>query len=249
MPLIMWPSIFYDHSLYQGMLEWLDNPAVLIDPPGHGQSNGCPANPDLDTCAAAVEAILSELDIPQAVMIGVSWGGLVATRLATKDGDSRVKGIVLANTPFEKTEPAPFNTRLTVWMTRFFPERRFFRVGVAKRFFSAETPIRHPEVVRAFLQQTATFGHEDLHRVTRAVLLERPDLRAELDRVTVPALVIAGEDDKLCTPDRLRENAARIPRHRFESIPKAGHIALAERPRESALRIRDWLTDVFPFAA
>ncbi len=246
LPLVMWPSVFYDHSLYQGMLEWLDNPAVLIDPPGHGNSRECPPSLDVDACARSVEDILRVLGLHEAVLVGTSWGGLVGVRLARLERQGRVKGLVLANTPFHRGGRPAIATRLIVLMTRFMPENPIFRRGVARSFFGPETAQRHPEVIRNFLDQPGTFAHEDLLTAIRSVFLTRPSVRDDLARIAIPSLVLAGEADRLYPPERMREDAARLPNHRFEVIPMAGHIAPAERPRETALRIRDWLDATFP---
>ena len=62
-PLLLWPSIFYDHSLYLGLCEWLDNPVILLDSPGHGRSEGCPSPLTLELCAKAQDEILAALGI------------------------------------------------------------------------------------------------------------------------------------------------------------------------------------------
>lgn len=43
----------------------------------------------------------------------------------------------------------------------------------------------------------------------------------------------------------MKAAAAAIPDHTLEVIPGSGHVSLAERPHESALRIRKWLAEHF----
>ena len=246
MTLILWPSVFYDHSMYQGMIEWLDNPVVLVDGPGHGSSQSCPALVTLESCGYAMEEILQDLGISEAVCIGTSWGGLVSLKYALLDRKSRVKGLVLSNVPFDMPSRPSLSTRLIVAMSRFMPGARMFRESVARSFFSPETPLRHPEVIRNFLQQPSTFRHPDLYPVIRSVLVSRESMVPDLGSLTLPTLVLAGEDDKLYPPAIMQAQAKAIRGHRFEIIPAAGHIAPAERPRETAMRIKDWLATTFP---
>ncbi|RZU47445.1 pimeloyl-ACP methyl ester carboxylesterase [Fluviicoccus keumensis] len=249
MPLILWPSIFFDHSLYLGLTEWLPNPMIMLDGPGHGRSHGSPDRLTLDLCAQAQEEVLRELNVPAAVAVGTSWGGLVAITHAMSNSGHRVKGLILANTPFG-ADPSPrWRTRLIVAMSRFIPGLKIFRQGIAKAFFSPSTALRHPEVLKNFLGQEDTFENPGLHAAIRSVLLERPSLLPALGKLDVPVLVIAGEDDSLYPLETLKQAATAIQGHRLEVIPATGHLSLAERPHECSTRIKKWLAEFFPVTA
>jgi pimeloyl-ACP methyl ester carboxylesterase len=58
------------------------------------------------------------------------------------------------------------------------------------------------------------------------------DLRHALPRVTVPALVIVGEHDRVTPPDAAVELAGALPRGELTILRGAGHIAMLERPEE-----------------
>jgi pimeloyl-ACP methyl ester carboxylesterase len=58
------------------------------------------------------------------------------------------------------------------------------------------------------------------------------DLRHALPRVTVPALVIVGEHDRVTPPAAAVELAGALPRGELTIVPGAGHIAMLERPEE-----------------
>ena len=244
-PLVLWPSIFYDHSLYLGLTEWLPNPMILLDAPGHGRSHGCPDHLTLALCAQAQEDVLRELAIPAAIAVGSSWGGLVAMTHALISHGQRVKGLILANPPFGMEKSPSLRTRLILAMTRFIPGKAFFRSGIAKAFFSPATGLRHPEVIQNFLDQEETFDNPGLYTAIRSVLVERPSLIPELGELKMPVLVIAGEDDTLLPVETLKKAAAAIPVHHFEVIAATGHISLAERPHECSTRIRKWLAARF----
>lgn len=245
-PLILWPSIFYDHSLYLGLSEWLDNPVILLDSPGHGRSEGCPLPLSLELCAKAQDEIMTALGIQDAVLVGTSWGGLVDIVHSLNDTSNRIRGLVLANTPFAM-EPRPkLMTLAVVAMTRFIPNLPMFREGIAKAFFSPQTRLRHPEVLQNFLRQAETFTNAELYPVIRSVLLDRPSLLPRLAQLKPPVLVIAGEDDSQYPIAKTKAAAAAIPSHTLEVIPGSGHISLAERPHESAVRIQKWLAEHFP---
>lgn len=85
-----------------------------------------------------------------------------------------------------------------------------------------------------------TFSPEDYEREVRA-LLTRPDSRDLLDRIAVPVLVLAGEDDPLSTVERNRSMAAAIPHAELVIVAGAGHFPMLEKPAEVSTAMRAWL--------
>jgi pimeloyl-ACP methyl ester carboxylesterase len=57
-----------------------------------------------------------------------------------------------------------------------------------------------------------------------------PSLRERLAGVTVPALVVWGESDRVVPPDYGRAFAAAIPGAHFELLPGTGHVPQIETP-------------------
>ncbi len=62
-----------------------------------------------------------------------------------------------------------------------------------------------------------------------------------LGSIAVPALVIAGEDDKIAPPDGMRLMAQAIPGAQFAAIPAAGHLAPLEQPLATSRVVADFL--------
>ncbi|RDI54053.1 alpha/beta fold hydrolase [Nocardia mexicana] len=53
---------------------------------------------------------------------------------------------------------------------------------------------------------------------------------AELERIRLPALVVAGQQDSLFPPDALRAAAASMPNAEFAEIPGGSHVAFVDMP-------------------
>ena len=72
-------------------------------------------------------------------------------------------------------------------------------------------------------------------------LLNRPDPRPLLGQITVPVLVLAGEDDPISGPDRNAAMAEAIPGAVRVNLPDTGHFPMLERPAEVSAAMREWL--------
>ncbi|MFZ9627679.1 MAG: alpha/beta fold hydrolase, partial [Burkholderiaceae bacterium] len=83
--IVLWPSILADHRIYRAPIEaWRGrHRLVVIDGPGHGGSGPAPGPFTMAQCGQALGEVLDALGITQpVVVIGTSWGGLVAGEFA-----------------------------------------------------------------------------------------------------------------------------------------------------------------------
>ena len=69
----------------------------------------------------------------------------------------------------------------------------------------------------------------------------RPDNRAWLGRIGVPALVLSGAEDEVCPPPLQDELAAGIPGAVHATVADAGHMAALEQPAAVAGHMLEWL--------
>ncbi|MDE0834691.1 MAG: alpha/beta hydrolase, partial [Acidimicrobiales bacterium] len=67
------------------------------DAPGYGESDDPSAAPGIDGFADAVARLLDDTGIDRAVVLGVSWGGVIATRFALRH-PNRLRALVLSDT-------------------------------------------------------------------------------------------------------------------------------------------------------
>jgi len=95
----------------------------------------------------------------------------------------------------------------------------------------AKTLIGNPENTEAFdkLVDSMSRLHKDsyIKSIESSVGMDHADLYKD---VRVPTLVLAGELDRLTTPDMARQIAGRIEGARVEILPDAGHLANIEAP-------------------
>jgi pimeloyl-ACP methyl ester carboxylesterase len=77
-------------------------------------------------------------------------------------------------------------------------------------------------------------------RASVGIAMSAMDLRDALRSLTVPTLVIAGDDDRLTPPSHARQIAEMLPRlERLIVLPDTGHMAPLERPAELSRAIAE----------
>ena len=106
--IVLWPSIFTDHHIYDNLVQLLSARYrfLLIDGPCHGQSEESSLEFTMSQCALAIADVLDAYGLDAAIVGGTSWGGLAAAELAIASPE-RVKAVILMNTPMEIDERAP----------------------------------------------------------------------------------------------------------------------------------------------
>lgn len=198
----------------------------------------------LDVLADVVAEALDERDISRAAVCGISFGGLVALRFATR-WTSRTSSLVLVSAPGPGYTLKRRHRLYTQVPWVFGP------------FFLVETPLRLRKEVAVALphaadrrrlawRQTRTFFMAPLSvssMATRARLIGAPGLRTECQTVTVPTLVMTGEPDldRVVPVASTLEYAAEIPNARSVCLSRTGHVGYLTRTPEFASAIRDFL--------
>ncbi|WP_449487813.1 alpha/beta fold hydrolase, partial [Streptomyces purpurascens] len=78
--MVCWPSLMMDGTMWQYQYEHFapTHRVVLIDSPGHGKSDALRKIIDLKDCSDALVEILDALGIDKCVLVGNSWGGMLA---------------------------------------------------------------------------------------------------------------------------------------------------------------------------
>jgi 3-oxoadipate enol-lactonase len=203
---------------------------IAPDLRGHGGSPAPEGVYTMDEMADDVIQTLDSLHISEPVVLGgLSMGGYVALSLILRY-PQRVRALMLMDTQAgaDSVEAAA---------TREGTAKAVLEAGGAApivdpmmgRLFSPLTRERRPErltPLREVMEQTTARG---IAGALRGMAI-RPDRRADLARISVPTLVLVGEDDVITPPAVARSLAEAIPGAHLEVIPEAGHMAPYENP-------------------
>lgn len=199
--------------------------AIAVSARGHGHSDKPGSGYRVDDLAADVVEFLDACGIEEAVLVGHSGSCLVARRVAI-DHPERIVGLAL--------EASPLTLRGDARIEEF----------VQSVVAQLEDPIDHA-FARSFIADTSTRTLDpgvldelvdDLVEVPTHVwralftsLLDYDDL-TELERITMPTLLIWGDADGLVSRDVQDELARRLLRSRLVVYPGVGHTPRWEDP-------------------
>jgi len=189
-------GVFMDHTMWGRVIGQVDGArTIAIDMPGHGDSPAAPAGATLDDHIASVAASLDELGVKGALVVGHSWGGMVAIRLAALRPDL-VAGLVLTNTPLVATTGSTrFGFRAQrAMLLAGFPPGIYGRMA-ASSLMGAGYRAQHSEDIGAMERRLSRTGRSVIRETLRSVLLEPGDGIGWLEQIAVPWIAVAGADD------------------------------------------------------
>lgn len=210
---------------------------VTIDLLGHGLSPDAPRPGRMSDQVSAVTALLDSLSAGPAVLVGVSFGGMIAQHVALARPDL-VRGLVVAGSMGRAPESA--------------------REMLVQRGAEAEAggmaAIVDPTLERWF---TPEFMSDDaVARVRERLLANAPanwaaaweaiaghDALERLGSLTVPARVIAGELDRAITIDTKRALSEAFSDASFVVLEGSPHMMQIETAGRFADAIVDFLQD------
>lgn len=245
-PVILLHGIGGGRALWRGTVTALAAAgfdAIALDLPGYGGS-GSAAPGGIAAMAAAVLALMDELELPRAALVGHSMGGMVAQELAAV-APQRLTALVLAC-----TSPA-FGKPGGDWQARFVADRLapldagLGMPGLAARLVPPMVgPTADPAGVALALAVMAAVPETTYRTVLAAIVAF--DRRAALPLIGVPTLCLAGALDATAPPEVLRRMAEHIPGATFARIEGAGHIANVEQPAAFHAELTRFLQENHP---
>jgi pimeloyl-ACP methyl ester carboxylesterase len=230
------------HGLGGSSLNWVEvapeaakrHRVVLPDLPGHGASAPPPRGAGVDHFADAVARVIVAEDAAPALVVGHSFGGLVAYRLAVRRPET-VAGILLAasagissgrriaRATLEMLAIVRPGRRLAPRRSRIAASERL-RAAVFAWWGAADPGALSPDAVDGFL--AGWERHTDTITAMRAMAATAP---ANLEHVRCPVLVLWGARDNQ-VPVRDAFEYARALRAQARVIAACGHLLIAERP-------------------
>ena len=179
--------------------------------------------------ADLVAGLLDHLGIQQVVVGGLSMGGYVAFAFLRQYAD-RVAGLILADTKAAADTTEAYEKRTD-------QQDQVARIGtealietLLEGLLCDHTRTNRPELVDQVRPLMANPAAGFIGALEAMKL--RPDATEELAKISVPTLIVVGEDDSLSPPDVAQAMQERIPDAEVAVLPRAGHLSNLEAADE-----------------
>ena len=175
---------------------------------------------------------------PRFALAGLSMGGIVAMEILRCAPDRVARIALLDTNPLPETPQVAAVREPQIVAVKAGRLREVMRDEMKPNYL-APGPYRE-EVLDLVMQMAETLGPEVFVRQSHA-LQRRADQQATLRKCRVPALVLYGAHDVLCTVKRHEFMTALMPNAQLCVLDKSGHLPTLEQPDETTLALRDWL--------
>lgn len=236
----------FDHSTLAGIFEPLasDVQLVLIDHRGQGRSEGDDAAEwVLDRWVADIVDVCDQLELERPVMLGQSFGGVVALAAAARHPELPSKLIVSSSlAKFRLDRALPMFERLGGAKVREVAERHFRELTDAthEEFMRVCLPVYNPNPMPADALARVRLKPEVGNHFFRNEGFTL-DLFPELRNIRCPTLVLGGELDPITPVADSEDIAAAIPHAELRIVEGAGHGVFRDKPDEALALIREFV--------
>ena len=239
------PRVLFLHGIGSSRFAFRHQPKGLspyfacyaTDAPGYGDSKDFDALDDIDAYAAIYESLIDGEDI--SAVVGVSFGGVVASRIAIRD-NVRLDALVLAD--------SSRGSGVNDVRAQAMRERSDLLSEEGAKSFSRQRAHRlvSPSAPKRLIRQV----EETMSKAIRmpgygqaAHAMAATDHGPLLSEIRTPTLIVVGEEDSVCPPAESRCLHKLIPNSLYEEIRGAGHLANQERPVDFNNLLKSFLTE------
>ncbi len=208
---------------------------IAYDKRGHGLSSTGKSPYSMDDHVADLEALLAHLDVRQAIICGVSVGGMIAQGLAAKRPDL-VSALVLCDTGHKIGTSKMWDDRIEAIGECGIEE---LADGILERWFSPDFHENQPAALMGYHNMLVRQTVEGYTGTCAAI--RDADLTDAARSIRVPTLCVVGDQDGSTPPELVRELSRLIEGSEFEIIEGAGHLPSIEQPDALCALIRKFV--------
>ncbi len=190
--------------------------SLALELPGHGESEAAQIS-DIEEYSRVVLEFINDRKLKGVFLAGHSMGGAVTLASVLADATLLKGGIFIGS-----------GAKLRVKDSILEGVKSDFVDTVDEIIGYAFAPMADPSLIRESSRSLLRCDADTLHHDFLAC--DRFDVLSKLECISVPALIVCGEEDLLTPPKYSQFLAERIPNATLFIVPQAGHMVMLEQP-------------------
>lgn len=236
------PALIFSNSLgtnfkmWQAQIDFFQQDFFVIcyDTRGHGASSAPQGPYSIDQLGQDVVNLLDHLNVEKAAFCGISMGGLTGQWLAIHRPE-RFNQVVVCNTAAKIGQEQAWNDRAALVREQGLQP---IASTAASRWFTEPFIQSNATVVNNLQNDLAAGSAEGYASCCEA--LAKADVREQLKDITVPVLVVAGQQDPVTTVVDGQFMVERIANSQLFEI-NASHISNVELPNKFNQAVKQFI--------
>lgn len=212
---------------------------LTMDNRGAGQTETS-APFTMQDMANDVVALWDHLEIPQSHVLGISMGGMIGQYLAAKYPE-RIKRLILVSTAARKKWIDPHAE--AGWGTTLQSVKDKLAYYFAATFIG-KNKLLVEAMAKQILKEIEAGTFAEAAKSQREAMSHFEGF-SYLSTILAETLIVHGQDDRVMAPEAARELHEHIRYSRSEMIEGAGHLLLAEAPKELYNLVSDFIEEVY----
>ena len=233
----------YDHTMWDAQVEALSSEyfCVTYDIRGLGESSAGCGQFTMESFVDDLEAVVDEMNLVKPALCGLSMGGYISLRTVERM-ESKFSKLILCD-----TRSAADNNEGK--LKRAAGIKKIDTEGVIPFInefiptcFSGSYMKNYEKQYKEVLSRSQKNDPVGV-KGSLLAMLSRTDTTESLKNISIPALIICGEEDTLTPPDVMKEMSHRISHSNYVEISGAGHMSPIEKSTEVSNHIKKFLKD------
>jgi 3-oxoadipate enol-lactonase len=244
LPIVLLHPFPANHELWKPIAQMLTSRFRLIMPDlrGHGESSLGSGPATMQKHASDIARVMDDAGVDRAPLIAVSIGGYASFEFWRRFRD-RVTALGLCNTKAQADTSEARANRLQVADDVLQRGTEPFFESMVQKLLGETTRRSRPDLVEGALRMMRKMSAENVAGVQRG-MADRPDSVPTLKTISVPTLIITGDEDIMTGLPEAELMKHNIPGSQMKVVAKAGHYSPWEQPGEVGRLLRQFLDSV-----
>jgi len=241
-PVIFLHGFPFDRMMWRSQLDFFKSAYRLIafDIRGFGKSNDGKGEFSIDLFGDDLVAFMDRMDIPKAIVCGLSMGGYIALNVQQRFPE-RIEALILADTQCIADTAEAKEKRYKAIEEIEAQGDAQFKEGFIKNVFAPNSLAGKKEVVEQLKMVVNATPQDSIIKGMKA-LAERRETCLGLNKITIPTLIICGKEDQLTPLAQSEMMHMDINGSTLKVINDAGHVSNLEQPEVFNKYLQDFFS-------